>query len=320
LTPIADQPPVEAADTEDARSVSADLNRELLRKAHAQARERQQKKGYAVPAPRSSEPDPLVISNQYIPPSRDTGTPVNRGMTDSVFEFGGRKREAEFDAVPELDGDPGFPAARAKRDRTASHRPDRGADARIESPRWFDDLPDDEMPVASQSPANRDETVPEHWVEADKYERQPESRVDDSDLPVEDAYDARLDDEADEFATWAQAEASERPPEPFRLWAEIPRCCQTCRDFRPAGSGERGWCNNQWAFKHRRMVDANDRPCETSIGHWWIPGDAAWQGEFDVSALGQPTPLMDKWFGRSRGGEEPAEGPGDRRRRKTGSW
>ena len=90
-------------------------------------------------------------------------------------------------------------------------------------------------------------------------------------------------------------------PDGHDIWANIPRCCRTCRDYRPAGNGERGWCNNQWAFKHRRMVDADDRPCETSIGHWWVPGDEVWQGEFDVSALGQPTPLMDRWFGPIRG-------------------
>ncbi|MDQ2683242.1 MAG: hypothetical protein M3Y37_06915, partial [Chloroflexota bacterium] len=80
------------------------------------------------------------------------------------------------------------------------------------------------------------------------------------------------------------------------VWSGIVRTCQSCRDFRPAGNGERGWCNNQWAFKHRRMVDADDRPCETSIGHWWIPSDTAWLGTFDVSALGEPTPLVDKYI------------------------
>jgi hypothetical protein len=67
------------------------------------------------------------------------------------------------------------------------------------------------------------------------------------------------------------------------------------------------------------MVDADDIPCETSIGNWWLPGDEAWQGGYDISALGQPTPLMDKWFGRSTG--EPAvDLPAERQRRRTGSW
>jgi hypothetical protein len=100
-----------------------------------------------------------------------------------------------------------------------------------------------------------------------------------------------------------------------RLWSGIPICCQTCRDFRPAGDGSRGWCNNKWAFKHRRMVDAYQTPCETTIGHWWLPADDAWQGDLDVTALGQPTPLMDKYFGRpGTGGDDRLE---ERRRRRS---
>ena len=82
------------------------------------------------------------------------------------------------------------------------------------------------------------------------------------------------------------------------IWADVPRVCRTCRDFRPAETGERGWCTNKWAFSHRRMVDADECPCETSIGHWWLPVDGAWQGEPDLTVLGEPTPLMDKYFGR----------------------
>jgi hypothetical protein len=46
------------------------------------------------------------------------------------------------------------------------------------------------------------------------------------------------------------------------------------------------------------MVDANDRPCETSIGHWWVAADFAWRGELDMDRLTQSTPLMEKYFDR----------------------
>src|SRR5690606_6004905 len=90
--------------------------------------------------------------------------------------------------------------------------------------------------------------------------------------------------------------------------AEIPRMCKTCRDFRPAESGDRGWCTNKWAFNHRRMVDADELPCETSIGGWWLPHDDTWLSALDVSAHSQPTPFFDQWIAQrqvaERGYEE----------------
>lgn len=77
---------------------------------------------------------------------------------------------------------------------------------------------------------------------------------------------------------------------------DLPRECRTCRDFRPAEGGERGWCTNTWAFDHRRMVDLHDQPCETSIGSWWLPADSTWQAAADVSSHGDPTPLLDRWL------------------------
>jgi hypothetical protein len=79
-------------------------------------------------------------------------------------------------------------------------------------------------------------------------------------------------------------------------WTMIPRMCRTCRDFRPAENGERGWCTNKWAFSHRRMVDADELPCETSIGGWWLPHDDSWMSVVDVTAHSQPTPLLDQWL------------------------
>lgn len=83
----------------------------------------------------------------------------------------------------------------------------------------------------------------------------------------------------------------------FDLAAHLPRICRTCRDFRPAENGDRGWCANQWAFTHRRMVDADERtPCDGVLGNWWLPVDEVWSEAADVSSHGQPTPLLDAWL------------------------
>ena len=81
------------------------------------------------------------------------------------------------------------------------------------------------------------------------------------------------------------------------LAPDLPRICRTCRDFRPAEHGGRGWCANQWAFTHRRVVDGDDAaPCESSFGSWWLPVDDAWMAVGDVSEHGRPTPLLDQWL------------------------
>jgi hypothetical protein len=96
---------------------------------------------------------------------------------------------------------------------------------------------------------------------------------------------------------------------------DVPRMCRTCRDFRPADSGERGWCTNRWAFSHRRMVDADELPCETSIGCWWLPHDDVWMVTADVSAHSQPTPLVDHWLAHKVGLATTDNGEQRRRRR-----
>jgi hypothetical protein len=93
----------------------------------------------------------------------------------------------------------------------------------------------------------------------------------------------------------------------------VPRMCRTCRDFRPADSGARGWCTNKWAFSHRRMVDADELPCETSVGCWWLPHDDVWLVTADVSAHGQPTPLVDHWLAHKVGSATTAD---EQRRRQ----
>ncbi len=54
---------------------------------------------------------------------------------------------------------------------------------------------------------------------------------------------------------------------------DIPRQCRTCRSFRSADGGTRGWCTNEWAFTHRRMVNDDDLACVSAIGCWWLPAD-----------------------------------------------
>ncbi len=95
---------------------------------------------------------------------------------------------------------------------------------------------------------------------------------------------------------------------------ELPRACRTCRDFRPTEGGERGWCNNKWAFRHRRMVDAEELPCLTSIGCWWLPHDDIWLEKADIAAHGLPTPLTDQLLGPRSVPSQPETATGQGRR------
>lgn len=92
-------------------------------------------------------------------------------------------------------------------------------------------------------------------------------------------------------------------PPPSRIdesHSDVPRVCMTCRDFRPAESGERGWCTNDWAFSHRTMVAAHSRPCQTTIGSWWLPHEAIWLETVNVQNHGLPTPLLDAYLGEPK--------------------
>lgn len=84
---------------------------------------------------------------------------------------------------------------------------------------------------------------------------------------------------------------------------DIPKACETCRNFRPSESGARGWCTNDFAFTHRQMVNANDMPCQSSIGCWWLPSDDTWMPVDDLAARDRPTPLTDRLIARRLGHE-----------------
>lgn len=78
---------------------------------------------------------------------------------------------------------------------------------------------------------------------------------------------------------------------------DVPRACRTCRSFRSADGGARGWCTNEWAFTHRRMVNEDDLACDTTIGCWWLPADRYWMIEDDAS-WSDATPKMDAFMAR----------------------
>jgi len=82
---------------------------------------------------------------------------------------------------------------------------------------------------------------------------------------------------------------------------DIPRACQTCRNFRPSESGERGWCTNDFAFTHRQMVNADGLPCQSSIGCWWLPSDESWMPDVDTAFRDRPTPLTDRLIAHRHG-------------------
>jgi hypothetical protein len=75
--------------------------------------------------------------------------------------------------------------------------------------------------------------------------------------------------------------------------------CGTCRDFRPAEGGDRGWCNNHFAFDHRRMVHPDELACASTIGVWWVANDDWWLQRADISHHACPTPSVDEHLGRT---------------------
>jgi hypothetical protein len=145
-------------------------------------------------------------------------------------------------------------------------------------------------------------------VEPDRTERQspvrPTQPIADEfgDQPLFAAQPLPVEDDFEIDARYARTE----PPSYSSPRQE--RICQTCRDFRPAENGERGWCNNKWAFNHRRMVDADDLACRNSLGSWWTPKDESWRRDGDISRHAQQTPRVDQWLLGTR------ENEADRRR------
>ncbi len=88
---------------------------------------------------------------------------------------------------------------------------------------------------------------------------------------------------------------------------EIPRECRTCRSFRSADGGTRGWCTNEWAFTHRRMVNEDDLACVSAIGCWWMPADHL-RLDLDEEHDQVRTPRMDELIARNRPAARKASG------------
>lgn len=92
-----------------------------------------------------------------------------------------------------------------------------------------------------------------------------------------------------EYGGWFEFDSIEP-----RLSPELPRSCETCRSFRPAGNSARGWCANPDAFTLRTVVNASDLPCISSFGCWWVPYDDVWLSEAGIREHRNPTPLLDQ--------------------------
>jgi hypothetical protein len=304
--------PVAATQSERTTLVSDDINRELVRRAREQFRDRQARSSYAITGQNQSHEsdEPLVISNDVIPP---TAEPQARAVRDDVIvaDSGPLQSALPEVFVPEVkaaalgltesEESPAWEYQISNPWRTASGVPESTEPDFLDTPEpeslpdlaW--DEPDYQSAAAAGSSRRRstEHEVPGAAAAID---------LDSNDVAV--AGTSR--DDIDEAVAWDPPLPSHRESDvlvgaagvtPDHVWAELPRCCGTCKDFRPASGGRRGWCTNQWAFKHRRMVDANDRPCETSIGHWWVAADSVWQGDIDLDAYAKPTPLMDKYLG-----------------------
>jgi hypothetical protein len=184
---------------------------------------------------------------------------------------------------------------------------------------WYADASEPEF-----EPDSNYEPVPQRrrWQPSFRFERPARQRI----------YAESVDEWEDDYAVVENGsvepefvEPEYLEPDPAFAWREqsdridmtieasptVPRMCRTCRDFRPADNGGRGWCTNKWAFSHRRMVDAGELPCETSLGCWWLPHDEVWLSEADAGAHTEPTPLVDHWLGRR---ERVSAASGTRRR------
>jgi hypothetical protein len=137
------------------------------------------------------------------------------------------------------------------------------------------------------------EPVREHWPV--EYVRSPEDETTRQGIEL-----AQAELPAETGTAERGSEQSEQAlPEWFRT--DLPRICRTCRDYRPAAEGGRGWCANAWAFTHRRLVQDDDAaPCDSAVGDWWAPVDDVWLVAADVSSHGRATPLLDRLTAEER--------------------
>jgi hypothetical protein len=190
--------------------------------------------------------------------------------------------------VPALSASSGHAGPQRRGDRGPSSIGDTGEHIQDDSPslannRWLEeDLLLD--PVPHTRSRVRGTPLPDRWSPRSYDDGAEDDRRWDAPHTLRD----------DEFDTPAQGTASSQ-----RVFApEVPRICRTCRDFRISEAGDRGWCTNQWAFQHRRMVDADFLSCRSTTGTWWLAHDRYWQQDTDITRHAQETPLVDRLIER----------------------
>jgi hypothetical protein len=169
---------------------------------------------------------------------------------------------------------------------------------------------DDDRVIHPEPAARRDErpiagmpgTVSprESFFRASRYPHQeravsaaPEPAGTDMESPLPDLGGDRLD------VRDVVAQGAELIDRRIEVAPDIPRTCRTCRSFRSADGGARGWCTNEWAFTHRRMVNDDDLACVSAIGCWWLPADHL-RLDLDDVTEDVRTPRMDELIAGDR--------------------
>jgi hypothetical protein len=112
-----------------------------------------------------------------------------------------------------------------------------------------------------------------------------------------DGLDREVSLQQEAFSSAATAPDSvSRAPSPLDAipWvASIPRCCDTCRDYRREPDGDTGYCGNADAFPNQTVVKSHELACRSSFGVFWLPSDEAWLDQAEISHHTRPTPYLD---------------------------
>ena len=80
--------------------------------------------------------------------------------------------------------------------------------------------------------------------------------------------------------------------------------CGNCRDFRPAETGDRGYCRNRFAFPAPQLVNPHDLACLSSLGTWWAASDRWWLHHAQMLPQDNPTPQADRILDEMRAQED----------------
>lgn len=272
------------------------------------------------PSPPPRQPTRVQPARPPIPPppptpTRERQTPVSppeprRTAHPGIDERG--STSIRFGTAPESFQKPRDPAPSAPPSLTSRER--RDARTAPIAPQMTTHQETDDLPIAEvRSQTRRDEVRAEERPQARPEQPQPSRE--------RSAVEPPIDDRDPRWLIWAgqidgehqrRVEADPRPHEdearrehlPTAMPADpldaagrnlaVPRCCATCRDFRPVGDGATGWCANPYAFTSKRMVESSDLACRSTIGSWWLPSDEVWLDHADATHHSRPTPLLDE--------------------------